>query len=856
LKGQDMKRLTLSIALALLIGPLAAAESPDLCPGSAPPEITIAHLKSAASRLDEGKMNSLLMQGLGNSPKTLAQRIGAAAEIASPAEMQLLGSGVGLADALINTPLSGNINSMLGDYGLLISVVKSTAAMNNDKQNASGMALGKDVFSYLTGNIPGMGSYMALAGIADYAMTRFGNAVVETKTMWWQNCYEAYYNQTLSDEKFYANAAYYQDRKGDLITHFDRFWEKWSEPGTKECDSYIDYRQNHSPKSLTSALGIVDILGSRSAPDRKQRDAIRNRYINERITRAKKFAKEQRAKEISRLLIRLNAAQDQAYQHLVEHITVEGTVSDSEKNPLSGVQMELPDLGGIRTDANGYYSLGLPRCELYTWQRRHPRQPLLLSATLVPPSGKPLSRLEPVAMDSGQFNSRIINFTLSPSFYSIEVHLMDSTQPILNGRILLLREGAMAQHSEGTFFHTGRGTYRLSQVQAWPGSTYYVMATAPGYLAPDGYDDSVQTDVRIPDADASATPISIVLKMKSWLGVLAVNVVDPDRMDVEGALIHLESLNPESGVSPENEYSGGLDLVTFQNLRAGTYRVTASKEGYQKTRKTVSIQREKATETLTLLLRPLPPPPEKGGSDVNTQDLGLDLGLGLGLGSEHLERENPSTQPQPSNPTTPVGRWNWFNGNTQHFKADGTVNGPGHTWSGSGRQVVVRWGDKWVDTLTLSEDGQRMEGKNQYGHRVWATLAAPDPQVPDPQVPALPAIPAFENSVSSGKGNLRSQWKKGNAFAYGSVRPGDYPVGIFEIETAEPITLNFWAGHFKNHTKATFNLEVTDKRTGRIPHTGMGAGAVVSLQPGQYKIKISTDGTYAGWTCRWEGPLE
>ena len=43
------------------------------------------------------------------------------------------------------------------------------------------------------------------------------------------------------------------------------------------------------------------------------------------------------------------------------------------------------------------------------------------------------------------------------------------------------------------------------------------------------------------------------------------------------------------------------------------------------------------------------------------------------------------------------------------------------TWIRSGNKYILRWKQGgWVDTLTLSKDGRKLEGKNQYSSRVWA----------------------------------------------------------------------------------------------------------------------------------------
>ena len=83
-----------------------------------------------------------------------------------------------------------------------------------------------------------------------------------------------------------------------------------------------------------------------------------------------------------------------------------------------------------------------------------------------------------------------------------------------------------------------------------------------------------------------------------------------------------------------------------------------------------------------------------------------------------------------------VGRWNWFNGSTGDFLANGTIDGnPAFVWlvtNSAARIVTISWRGLTVDTLTLSPDGQRLEGKNNKGEKVWgekvskATTAKPN----------------------------------------------------------------------------------------------------------------------------------
>ncbi len=78
-----------------------------------------------------------------------------------------------------------------------------------------------------------------------------------------------------------------------------------------------------------------------------------------------------------------------------------------------------------------------------------------------------------------------------------------------------------------------------------------------------------------------------------------------------------------------------------------------------------------------------------------------------------------------------VGSWKWFTGSTVVLDPGGTIGGnPKNVWTcedADTRTFVLRWGSRFVDTLVLSADGRRLEGKNQHGSRVTGErVAAPE----------------------------------------------------------------------------------------------------------------------------------
>jgi hypothetical protein len=73
-----------------------------------------------------------------------------------------------------------------------------------------------------------------------------------------------------------------------------------------------------------------------------------------------------------------------------------------------------------------------------------------------------------------------------------------------------------------------------------------------------------------------------------------------------------------------------------------------------------------------------------------------------------------------------LGTWSWFNGKTVTISPDHTLKADGDsgTWkavSADGRTVQLSWASSWVDTLTLSADGKRLEGHNNEGNEVSGT---------------------------------------------------------------------------------------------------------------------------------------
>lgn len=79
-----------------------------------------------------------------------------------------------------------------------------------------------------------------------------------------------------------------------------------------------------------------------------------------------------------------------------------------------------------------------------------------------------------------------------------------------------------------------------------------------------------------------------------------------------------------------------------------------------------------------------------------------------------------------------AGCWRWANNATVVIRGDGSMRvGPfdGQWRHTGGRGYVFQWPEP-IDTLTLSPDGQRLEGANQYGVQVTASRVSGGPGIP------------------------------------------------------------------------------------------------------------------------------
>ncbi|NDV27834.1 hypothetical protein [Desulfovibrio sp. JC010] len=227
------------------------------------------------------------------------------------------------------------------------------------------------------------------------------------------------------------------------------------------------------------------------------------------------------------------------------------------------------------------------------------------------------------------------------------------------------------------------------------------------------------------------------------------------------------------------------------------------------------------------------PPPTAGSSNPYAGSQGNPYG-NQGGGCERL-----------------VGKWKWFTGSQAEFYADGRMPGNGNSWQcvDPARGVVkVIWSNgKWVDTLTISADGSRVDGQNQVGNRVWGTRIsggshpAPTQQV----VPAQQPRPKM-NYAKKVRGNMGAEWR----LAHGSLKAGtsDHRAE-WELSTVSGTTLRFTDPYKKGQQR--YRVKILTKDNQVVEERVVGMSEHITVSPGIYKIRMFAEGGYAGWRCEW-----
>ena len=117
-----------------------------------------------------------------------------------------------------------------------------------------------------------------------------------------------------------------------------------------------------------------------------------------------------------------------------------------------------------------------------------------------------------------------------------------------------------------------------------------------------------------------------------------------------------------------------------------------------------------------------------------------------------IRRNGPQA---PLSASEAVGIWDWFNRATVDLLPDGMARGLG---AETGRWyridaerplVIISWKSGWVDTLVLSPDGMRLDGRNLQGQVVSGMRRMQAPVVMAPQPMPLP-IAEYKHPVEAG----------------------------------------------------------------------------------------------------------
>lgn len=107
-----------------------------------------------------------------------------------------------------------------------------------------------------------------------------------------------------------------------------------------------------------------------------------------------------------------------------------------------------------------------------------------------------------------------------------------------------------------------------------------------------------------------------------------------------------------------------------------------------------------------------------------------------------------------------VGCWRWANNAVIEIRADGSISsGPfaGEWRRRAPRQYTLTWPEP-VDTLTLSSDGRRLSGGNQYGVAVTATRVSGGPALPGTWLWGGAAPVELAASGAATLGSLAGRW--------------------------------------------------------------------------------------------------
>lgn len=199
-----------------------------------------------------------------------------------------------------------------------------------------------------------------------------------------------------------------------------------------------------------------------------------------------------------------------------------------------------------------------------------------------------------------------------------------------------------------------------------------------------------------------------------------------------------------------------------------------------------------------------------------------------------------------------IGKWRWFTGSQAEFYAGGRMPGNGNSWQcvdpSRGILKIIWSNGKWIDTLTMSADGSRLDGQNQIGNRVWGTRISGTPQPPQQvqQVQQHQQPKPKMNYARRVRGNLAASWR----LAHGSLKAGTSDSrGEWELSTVSGTTLRF-SDPYKGG-KQSYRVVILTKDGQKVDEKVVGMSEDITVSPGIYKIRVFAEQGYAGWRCEW-----
>lgn len=196
-------------------------------------------------------------------------------------------------------------------------------------------------------------------------------------------------------------------------------------------------------------------------------------------------------------------------------------------------------------------------------------------------------------------------------------------------------------------------------------------------------------------------------------------------------LAHIGSMEPANGAVPPPAHLPRAALAGVCGLLVLTLAfVFLLRPGASDSESAPTLGEERDPSAQTVLPVVSSTPEARKVAEKQTPAASQETVTTLGSAAETRTTVSP---PQPA-PTLKYHVWEWHPAGAKPFRlkffTDGTV-GRGQaqtgerkfTWSIKGNRLTLRWPQHgWVDTMTMSQDGRSLKGRNQYGRQISARL--------------------------------------------------------------------------------------------------------------------------------------